>query len=192
VFDLTTMKQAFTATMDAKYLTKVKSVNLLSDDDYVFVAVNQETDPQQVAPMWNPNGTQSNGVLPNVLPTSGLRFVPVNGQVIGFDLAGKKRWEATVENQFLVTSSFEEMPGLFFTSRFNKMIRNPGFVTQSPVTQVRALAKHNGKLWFDRDTQNAGMNLFFGLTMDHTTGTMSAINSSQRIELYTVPRTAPK
>jgi hypothetical protein len=192
VFDLVTMKQAFAATMDAKYLTKVKSVNLLSDDDYIFVAVNQETDPQQVAPMWNPNGTQVNGVLPNVLTTSGLRCVPVNGQVIGFDVAGKKRWEATVENQYLVISNFEEMPGLFFTSRFNKMIRNnPGFVTQNQVFQAKALAKHNGKLWYDKETLPMN-NLFHGLIMDHGTGTMSALSPLIKIEMFTTPRTAPK
>ena len=191
VFDLSSLKLAFTATMDAKYLTKVKSVNLLSDEDYVFVAVNQEVDPQQVAPMWNPNGTQTNGVLPNVLVTSGLRTVPVNGQVIGFDQTGKKRWEALVENQHLIISNFEEMPGLFFTSRFNKMIRNPGFVTQNQVFQAKALAKHNGKLWYDRESLPIN-NLFFGLTMDHSSGTMTAISSSLRIDLFTTARPGTK
>jgi outer membrane protein assembly factor BamB/tetratricopeptide (TPR) repeat protein len=193
VFDLTSLKPVFTASMDAKYLNKVKSVNLISDSDLFYVAVNQETDPQQVAPMWNPNGTQTNGVLPNIVPNSGLRTLPVNGQVLAYEPTGKKRWEATIELQHLITSNFEDMPALFFTSRYNRMIAGPGgFRSQNLVFTAKALAKYNGKLWYDRD--NLPMNMMFhALTMDHSSGTMEAIGSQMRVTLTTTPRVvAPK
>ncbi|MGL4551459.1 MAG: PQQ-binding-like beta-propeller repeat protein, partial [Gemmataceae bacterium] len=114
-YNVRTLQPVLTAKMEAAHVTNVQSVGLVADADHFYLAVNQNPNPMVLMPG---NG----GLMPNVQPGSGLRTIPVNGQLYAFERAGgKKRWEAEVPLQHLVVSDFEDMPALFFAARYLKL-----------------------------------------------------------------------
>jgi len=187
VYNLRTLKPVLTANLDANHVKNVQSIGLVTDQDNYYVAINQNPDPNVLLQM---NG----GLMPNVQPGCGLRTIPINGQLYAFDRSsGKKRWEAEVGLQHLVVSEFEDMPALFFTSRY-WMWQGPvgGPRSQMQVFRAMALAKHNGKLWYDSETDGAERippNMYFqALNMDHRTGKLEAVGSSLKVTLWAEPK----
>ena len=70
----------------AKDAADARSIHLLSDPDYLFVAVNGKLDNNVVGP---------GDVAPNFRAGQGLRSVPVNGLVYCYDRASGKRGDST-------------------------------------------------------------------------------------------------
>src|SRR5205823_3241945 len=91
VVNLDTAREVLKSKMDPKHLEKVQSVHLLADPWNIYVACNGPVDPNLMP--WG-------GVQTNLLVGSGLRGLPVNGQVYAFGRAtGKLRWRNLAANQ---------------------------------------------------------------------------------------------
>ncbi|MFO0879083.1 MAG: PQQ-binding-like beta-propeller repeat protein [Gemmataceae bacterium] len=178
VFDMMTRKEVLTTKLlDAKHLEKAQGVTLVSDPDYLFLAINGEADPNLA-----PGG---GGLQPNVLNGSGLRSVPVNGMVYAYRRdTGKLQWFNPVENSQMIVSQFAELPAVLFTARYQQLGPN-----RMPIYRytARAIAKHNGKMWYDNPNVHAGM-FFHGLTMDHRSGKVEFTGQNLKVTLTAMPR----
>lgn len=176
VYDVQERKEVFTTKVaNVQHVQRAQAIYLLSDPDYIFLAVNGPNDPNQA---WG-------GPQPNVQPGSGLRSVPVNGMVYCFERGtGKLRWYNPVENQQLIVSQFAELPLVLFTAHYQQVAQNRGVVSQRFV--ARAIAKHNGKLWYD--PQEVPQVMFQALTMDHRTGTVELAGPGLKVTMTATPR----
>lgn len=183
VTDIATGQEVLnTKLADLKHLAGARAIYLLSDPDYLFLAINGPADPN--LPAW------ANAPHSNVLPSSGLRSVPVNGMVYCFHRqTGKRNWYNPVENQQMVVTQFDELPMVLFTSRYQ--IANQGGGRGGMATGWRhtaqAVAKHNGKLWYDNDRVPTDM-LFDTLTMDPRTGKVEFAGSRLKVSMTAVPK----
>jgi len=188
VYDVGTQKEVLNVKMDdpahAKQAAEARSIHLLSDPDYLFVAINGKVDSNLVGP---------GDVLANFRPGQGMRSVPVNGYVYCFDRASaKRRWYYEAPNQHLIVTQFEELPCLIFSARYQEWTGANPFRNLIPVTKGYAIGKHNGKVWWmpkDNEKQNLEQGLFFhSVTMDHRTGKVELIGDSKKIHLTATPK----
>jgi outer membrane protein assembly factor BamB/tetratricopeptide (TPR) repeat protein len=181
VIDVQTQKEVLsTKVVDTKHLDKAQSIALVSDPDSVYVAVNGPVDPNLVP--WG------GGVQSNLMSGGGLRSVPVNGMVYSFNRkSGKYAWYVPMANQHLVVSQFEDLPMLLFTSRYQEWVGQLPARSQVQKTVCRAIAKHNGKMWYDND--NVPMNMaFHALEMDHRTGKVDFTGYQLKVTMTAVPK----
>jgi outer membrane protein assembly factor BamB/tetratricopeptide (TPR) repeat protein len=179
VLDVQTQKEVLaTQLTDPKHIGTPRSVHLLADPDYVFVAFNGQLD-----------GNKINGdFYPTLLPGAGMRSVPVNGYLYAFDRkSGKVKWYNQVEHEHLVLSQFEDLPLLFFTARYSKWVGNLPFRNVVNATTARAIAKHNGKLWYMADNVPYGMN-FHDIKMDHRSGKVEVTGYQMKVTMTSVAR----
>jgi hypothetical protein len=190
VVDVVTQREVVSLKLDdPKHGADPASVHLLGDADYLFVAFNGRADP-------NNNKVGPGGVGPNYRLGQGMRSVPVNGEVYCFDRAsGKRKWfKEDAHNQHLILTSFEEVPCLFLTSRYQEWQGENQFRRLVPVAKAYAIFKHNGKIWWApntaRDNQfDVDQNLYFhSISMDHRTGRVELTGDSKRIHLTAIPR----
>ncbi|MFO0843947.1 MAG: PQQ-binding-like beta-propeller repeat protein [Gemmataceae bacterium] len=186
VTDIATGKELLnTKLADPKHLAGAREVYLAADPDYFFVAVNGPADANQ--PAW------AQGPQPNVQVTSGLRSVPVNGMVYCFNRqTGQRNWYNPVENQQMILTQFDELPVVLFTARYQVISGGPGggrggAVTAGMRNVAQAVAKHNGKLWYDNPTVPGDM-YFDTLTMDHRTGKVEFAGQRLKAVLTAVPK----
>jgi outer membrane protein assembly factor BamB len=171
VVDLTTQKQVLGSTLDPKHIEKVQGITLLGDRERFYVAINGPVDQN----IMNWGG----GIMPNLMPNSGYRLVPVNGAVYAFDRRTEKlTWRALAENQMLVLSHFAEVPVLLFTSRYTANVG--GRFLQE--VGVRAIAKHNGKLVYD-EKLNQNTQQFHTLKVDPEAGVIELTAWNLRVRL---------
>jgi tetratricopeptide (TPR) repeat protein len=182
VIDLHTLKEVLnTRLADPKHVNRPRSVHLLSDPDYLFVAINGQVDANKVA----------GDFYPNLTPGGGLRTIPVNGMLYTFSRkTGKYLWYNPVENQHLVVAQFEDLPMLFLASRYQKWqgLNLPGMRNQQTVCETRAYAKHNGKLWYIEPNPFASGSYLHDLVMDHRTGKVDVTGGQEKITLWTEPK----
>jgi len=183
VYDVVQGKEVLNSKLaDAAHIDKAQAIYLVSDPDYIVVAINGPADPN--VPPWN------GGLQPNVVTGSGLRSVPVNGEVYLFDRkTGKWRWHNPVENQHMVVSQFEDLPMVLFTARYQHLSAPPARMAMMKST-ARAFAKHNGKLWYDNPNVPMVNNNphFHALTMDHRTGKVEFTGAQLKVTMTTVPK----
>lgn len=178
VVNVRTLKDVLNTKLDdPKHVSNTLSVGLLADPNFLFLAVNQNPDPNVVAP-WG-GGLQSNFMI-----GSGLRSMPVNGMVYAFNRqTGKRLWFNPVENQHVLLSEMEDMPALIFSARFQKLIGGGVGRTNIQAFHAQAIAKHNGKMWYKNDIVPMNMP-FHAATVDHRTGTMELIGSMLKVTMY--------
>jgi len=189
IIDVVKQREVVSLKMDdPKHGSNPESVHLLSDADRLYVAFNSR-DNAKVGP---------GGVQPNYRPGQGMRSVPVNGEVYCFDrVSGKRQWymagDSAVHNQHLILTNFEEVPCLFFTSRYTEI--DGQFRQPRQVAKAFAVFKHNGKMWWMPNTNHeVEQGLYFhSVTMDHRTGRVELTGDSKRILLTATPlSTTPK
>lgn len=182
VYDVRTQKEVFTTKLvDSKHMDKAQAIHLVADPDFVFLAINGPNDPN-IVPV-----NQGGGLQPNVLPASGLRSVPVNGMVYAFDRStGNMRWYNPVENQQMIISQFDELPMLLFSARYVHLGPPPNRFQQS-LLKARAIAKHNGKMWYDNGMLPQNM-FFHALTMDHRTGKVEFTGGNLKVTMTVNPK----
>lgn len=179
IYDLLDHKEILTANLaDPKHLAQAQAVYLISDPDFFFLAINGPPDPN----------VSGGNIQPNVLNSSGLRSLPVNGMVYAFQRrTGQLQWFNPVENQQMIISQFEDLPAILFTARYAYLMPAPNRASFWKYT-ARAIAKHNGKLWYD-DNGRLPQNMFFrSLTMDHRTGKVEFLGDNLKVTLTAVPK----
>jgi outer membrane protein assembly factor BamB/tetratricopeptide (TPR) repeat protein len=177
VYDVQERKEVVTSQIASpQHIQRAQGIYLVSDPDYLFLAVNGPADP---------NLAWAGGPQPNVQPGSGLRSVPVNGMVYCIERGtGKVRWYNPVENEQMIVSQFAELPMVLFTARYNYLMPNRA---QGSKHTARAIAKHNGKLWYDQPQVSQHV-LFHSLTMDHRTGTVELSGGGVKVTMTATPR----
>lgn len=179
VIDLLERKEVLTTKINPRDLAGALAVHLLADQDAFYLAVNGPADPNI--------GPFQGGVQPNVQPGSGLRSIPVNGEVYAFNRAtGKLQWQNEVKNQHLILSLFDELPVVLFTARYQ--YQNPPPIRQWVMKHTAtAIAKRSGKRWYDAENLPQGM-FFHTLSMDHRTGKIEFTGGNLRVVLTAHPR----
>ncbi len=172
VIDIRNGKESLKAKMDPKFLEKVTSVHLLTDGHYFFVACNGPTDPAL-----NPWG----GVQTNLMPGTGLRALPVNGEVYCFDAqTGKTKWHCPLLNEMIVLDHFADMPVLMATSRYNRWMNGPGGARQvQQIVQLEAIVKASGKYVYKQENQN--WQQFHAMNLDPKKGAIELVNYTSKI-----------
>jgi hypothetical protein len=176
VVDLDARKEVLTGRMNPKHLEKVQSLHLLADRWNVYVACNGPVDPNLMP--WG-------GVQSNLLAVSGLRGLPVNGQVYAFDRAtGEVRWWTEVRNQMFVLNAFQDIPVALFTARYQKWVNmnGPGRAVQQ-VISVLALDKRTGKRLYDSDNgpQQNLQAQFHALNVNPDEGWIDFVNANLKL-----------
>jgi hypothetical protein len=182
VFDLEKRKEVLTSKLlDPKHLDNPQAVYLVSDPEYLYLAINGPQDPN--IPVWQ---GMPQGIRANVVNTSGLRSVPVNGHVYSFKRkTGGIQWFSKVENQQMIVSMLDELPMVLFTARYTYLMPQNRFQVEKQTLLARA--KHNGKLWYENDNLPQQL-LFHSLTMDHRSGKVDFIGYSAKVAFTTVPK----
>jgi hypothetical protein len=174
VFDLMARKEVLTSQVDPQHVQKMQSVHLLADGRDYFIACNAAPDPNMMV---------LGGIQSNLMPGTGLRALPVNGEFYCFDGAtGKVRWRihGGVRNTMLVLDQFDNLPVLLFTSRFQKWIMNGPARHVTNVVSVASVDKRTGKRLYDNENIPNGMN-FHALTIDPRAGRIEFIGYQMKI-----------
>jgi outer membrane protein assembly factor BamB len=173
--DVGSNKELLRASMDPKHLRKAVSVQLLEDHHLFYVLPNLPNDPA---------ANQAGGPWPSILPWTGIRSLPVNGQVYAFEKGtGKMRWRADVPEQMVVLEQYKELPILLFTSRYLKAPNNGPGRFGPQVTAVKSLDKRTGKLLFD-EPEILGAPQFHTLTIDAKGGKIEFSAQNLKITHY--------
>jgi hypothetical protein len=155
-----------------KDLPKARAVYVLGDRDRVYVVVDAPVDRAVVK-----DGRRG----PLLRPGSGLRALPVNGDVYAFDrAAGKLAWVIDEANQTLLLERFAEMPVAVFTTQYAKA---PG---PARVAVIRALNKRNGKYVYHSDSAPAGV-LFEALRADERKGRFDLLAPQFQLHIQRLP-----
>jgi outer membrane protein assembly factor BamB len=163
VTDLRTGKEVLKARMSAEHLAGVQQLQLLADADNFYVACVKPTDG---------NVTAFGGVRSNLMPGTGLRALPVNGEVYAFAQGtGKLRWYASMPDQMLVLDRFDELPVVLFTATYQKWIINGAARHVQQVTTAHSIEKRTGKRLYGNDQLPNGMQ-FHTLHVDARSGTI--------------------
>ncbi len=172
VYDLRERKKVFQAKIEPRSLEKVESIHLLTDDEGFFLVLNKPVDPVV---------QQHGGVPSNLLPGTGLRGLPAQGEIYAFEKrTGKLRWRNEVVNQMLILSHFREMPLLLCLARYLRP-RVAGQERGSQVVaEVQALDKRTGKrVYFN---EGVGDNTqYHTLEIDPRTGKIDLIGLRLKI-----------
>jgi hypothetical protein len=174
VFDLRTQKTLLQAEVETKFLDKVQNVSLMQDRTHFYVFINGPQDNTA-----NPFG----GPWSNFQPTTGIRSLPVNGMVYGFDRETGKRWRSTDPiQQLLVLDQFEDLPILLFTSRYQRMMGAGVNRWMVNGASVKAIDKRNGKLIYDKPELNLNnAQQFHAFKVDHQKGTIELTSYNFRL-----------
>jgi hypothetical protein len=145
VFDLQQKKEILAGNMLTEHLVGVRDLTVLRDANFVYVAINGPGDGTAVGP-----------VQSNLLSNTGLRSVPVNGELYAFDLkTGKTAWRNPALNQAISLEQFEDLPLILMTSRYNwrpKGSVGPVGNPQMHLVTARSVNKLNGKMIYDNDS----------------------------------------
>jgi hypothetical protein len=173
VVEAATGKEVLAAQMDPQHLSGIQQIRLVRDAANFYVLTSGAADPRL---------QQFGGVLPNLLPGTGMRSIPVNGMVYAFDRArGQIAWRAEAPSQMLLLEQFADLPFLVFTSRYvapNKFVN--GQPTQ--VVAVRVIDKRTGKMLYDQSmSQNTQQ--FHTLTRDDATEAVELVAYNVKVRL---------
>ena len=168
--DVNTGKKVLQAVLDPKGLGGIKggnppTVTLLRDSGLFYVLVNLPS-PQPVQT--------------NLFADTGMRGLPVNGDVYAYDKGTfKMKWKAELKDTMLIADNFKDMPVLLFTGRyFTAKGGKGGFGGQ--FASVQAFQKSNGKRVFD-EVDNQQLWQFYSLKMDSKAGKIEFIGQNAKI-----------
>lgn len=182
VIDLTTRTEVFpvrdrdgkaAVRVDPKHLHKAQAVHLLHDRLNFYLAINGPNDA---------NVNLRGGPWSNLVPGSGIRALPVNGEVYAFERdSGALRWRASVPQQMLVLEHFADLPIMLFTAqRWGGAGGN-----RFPVTAVKSIDKRTGKLLYDPPEMVNGTQ-FYALNLDLRAGRIDLLGYNIRVTHYLV------
>jgi outer membrane protein assembly factor BamB/tetratricopeptide (TPR) repeat protein len=148
VYDLKKKKEIVTLPIDPAHLNGNQGVTVLFDGTYYVVAINGPTDPNTGA------------AQPNLLPNTGMRSIPVNGELYCFTVLPdrvKLTGRFNLVNQMLVIDYFQEMPVMLLTARYTK--RNVGPMGNMPnLVSLVCIDKKTGKRLYDNDSDPSPAN----------------------------------
>jgi len=167
VVDLRSLKEVFAGAVDPRYFYKVESVYLLDDGKRFYVACNAAL-------------ADNVRVTSDLTPGTGLRDLPVNGEVYAFDAAGGKNWHIACPNQRLLLDGFAEAPAVVFAARQLKFQAPFGGVME-PSIAVCVVEKRTGKLLIDQD--NSGGGPIHTISVDPAKGRVEITAPKERITI---------
>lgn len=164
-----------TLTVNPKHLDKATAIHLLHDSSNFYLAINGTADPAA-----NPFG----GPWPNLVPASGIRTLPVNGEFYAIRRDNAEiRWHWPVQQQMIVLEHFADMPMVLFTARAQKPVGPQGRFGVQQVAMVKSLDKRTGKHLYDQPEIPNGTQ-FYGLNMDLRAGRIELVGYNMKIIHY--------
>ncbi len=184
VMSVSRRKVVFGGIVDVEHMKNMRQAHLLADKEGLYVAFST-TDPT------NPN----NEAWENLQSTTGLRDIPVNGEVYAFDRrTGKIKWHNGVKHQKLVLEQWADMPVLLFTSRYmnggNMNMRMGGMPgnQQWGDVYIEAYVKTNGKLLYSMPTtgqaaMGQNYNLVYAVNHDAASGKVEMIANNYKLTI---------
>jgi hypothetical protein len=175
VTDLRTRQDVLKTTVDKDHMEKVNDAYLISDREMFYLALNKPIDPLLIQ-----SGPQQN-------LTNGLRSVPVNGTFYALNRKLEKvAWYDTIANQMLVLDQFQEMPIVFFTARYQKLIGGPIGMRRgsAQVVAVKCIDKRAGKALFDKPDMPTDRQPFHAVHIDYPKRTIEWVAGNFKIRFY--------
>jgi outer membrane protein assembly factor BamB len=177
VIDLRTQKEVLRATLDPKPPAKSQGVSLLSDRANYYLAVNG---PRDATVPWPQQS--------NFQPGSGLRCLPVSGNIFAFARdTGQLAWRIEVPTEMLVLDQFQDLPILVFTSRY-QMWQVAGFgrnVQQR--ASLHAFDKRTGKIFYRVEDGALLGQMFHSFNVDLREGKVELLSYTHRVVLTRAP-----
>ncbi len=177
VVSLAARKEVVVGVVDPKDMQNVQAAHLLSDGDLVYVAfhvVNPQARP------WGGGNIQS-----NLLGTTGLRGLTVNGKVYAFNRRTSKiAWVYDVQDQQLVLEQWKEMPVLLFTGRYMKLQDLGGgrwMNNGNQLVAVQGIIKANGKLALHKENLGQQTQQFHAINNDVRGGKIEMISPNYKV-----------
>jgi outer membrane protein assembly factor BamB/tetratricopeptide (TPR) repeat protein len=165
----------FKGQIDPKSLENLVSVHLLRDRKYVYVACNVRPAPEV------------SYLMSNLMPGSGLRALPINGEIYCFRAdTGEMWWHNGAPNQMILLDEFEDLPILQMTARYNRRMNN--FNTMQYVV-YRSYDKRTGKMLNDQSNAVSGQQQFHTLNVDLRNRKIELASNSQTV-VYDLSRPA--
>jgi outer membrane protein assembly factor BamB len=152
--------------LDPKYMHEKAQLSLLRDRELWYVLIND--DP-------------ANAAVPNVSAESGIRTVPVNGQVYSYDpKTYKMRWRVEVKESAMILQDWQDLPFIVFTSRYKSPQKRAINSYGGNFTMTRAVEKKNGKLIYDEvDALNGPR--FYSLNVDWSKQQAELVGDSAKV-----------
>ena len=133
--ELPSGKELLQTRIQGSDVDKVQSIHLLQDRGQFYVLCNRPVN-QAVNPWGMP--------IPALMATTGLRSLPVNGNVYAFFReSGKLNWQRAMPSQCLVLEQYQDMPMLLFATQNRSQVAMGG--VQMNVS-VQSIDKGTGKL----------------------------------------------
>ncbi|MEY4790243.1 MAG: outer membrane protein assembly factor BamB, partial [Planctomycetota bacterium] len=164
--------QVLSTKLDPKFIVKGGAALLLADKSNFYVAFNNPV---------NANIMPWGGIQTNLMPGSGMRAQPVNGEFYAFEReTGKIRWHNPVSHQMVVLESFQEIPMLLFTSRMHKMVANGPIRNVMQIVAAKSIDKRTGKLIYDNENIPNGIQ-FHNINLDLKNGKIEFVNYQLKI-----------
>jgi outer membrane protein assembly factor BamB len=165
--------------LDKVRLDKVRQVHLLADRDHFYLAFNRPPEALQgVAP-----GVVNGGLVgPNVM--SGLRCLPVNGEILALPRGAGQFWFADVPSQMFVLDQYKDLPVLLFTANQSRVVGG-GNWTQTAATL--SLEKATGRRVYDNKDKglpNRPNHHFLALVANAQAGTIELVGHQLKIVHY--------
>ncbi|MEY4613888.1 MAG: hypothetical protein RL179_1861 [Planctomycetota bacterium] len=164
--------QVLSTKLDPKFITKGAAALLLADKSNFYVGFNNPV---------NANVMPWGGIQTNLMPGSGMRAQPVNGEFFAFEReTGKLRWHNPVSHQMVVLESFQDTPMILFTSRMHKMVANGPIRNVMQIVAAKSIDKRTGKLIYDNENIPNGIQ-FHNLNLDLKNGKIEFVNYQLKI-----------
>jgi outer membrane protein assembly factor BamB/tetratricopeptide (TPR) repeat protein len=177
VVDLRARKEVLSGKMaEPGHLAKVETVHLLADRENFYLACQARTQDETV--------TRFGGIQSNLMPSSGMRCLPINGMLYAFEKrSGEIVWSVPAPNQMLVLDQFADLPVVLLTSRYQKL-DNVGFRNQvHQVVALMVIEKQVGKVLFEsKDLKNATN--FYAIHIDVRAGRIEFISPNLKLHCF--------
>jgi hypothetical protein len=179
VFEARTKKPVMSSKLvDPQHVEGAKAIRLVGDRDFLYLAVEGPPDERRAS---EPMSLFS--------ARAGLRAIPVNGAVYAFRRStGKIVWYYPwIYNQTLLVTEIERLPMVWFASGYMEWIGQRPARARVYKPIARAIAKHNGKVWYDNENLPLRMH-FQTLRVDEKTGTVEVIGRELQVTMFAVPK----
>jgi outer membrane protein assembly factor BamB/tetratricopeptide (TPR) repeat protein len=174
VLDLASGKPLLQFQLEVAQMKNLEEVTLLSDDKTVYLALRATADP---------NVGMFGGVGSNFPRPTGLRSIPINGDLIALDpTTGKMRWTVAAPKLAVLLNSFAETPVLVLSNRYQRWGQQGGRRVIEDVATVKIIQKDTGKLCYDSEDPTLNDIHRFGVDAARGEIVITALKEKLRLE----------
>jgi hypothetical protein len=161
----------------ASHIEKAKAIRMVGDREDLYLAIE--------GPRGEEVPTEPRSLFS---ARAGLRAIPVNGMIYAFRRAtGQVQWYNPAYNQTLLVSDFKRLPAVLLAARWGQWIGQPRGRRAVNASAVKAIAKHNGKVWYFTEDLPLASSIH-AVGVDRRTGAIYFDGTKRKVTLRAVPK----